>query len=73
MAGLAPRRRHELRQTRVGLLASGARRSERDRGARWAFTYDRYRDLLPEIDGGAAAKLDAFRRKGLPIDVGVLT
>jgi hypothetical protein len=30
-----------------------------------AFTYDRYGHLFPEVDGGAAAKLDAIRTNGV--------
>jgi hypothetical protein len=51
--GLAQRQRHDLRRTGVGLFGSGARRSERDRGASWAFVYDRYGHLFPEVDGGS--------------------
>ena len=40
-----------------------------DREASWtrsvAFTYDRYGHLFPEVDCGAAAKLEALRNFGL--------
>jgi integrase len=68
-AGLAPLRPHDLKHTEVALLAgAGVDPSEIARRAGHssvAFTYDRYGHLFPEVDSGAAGKLDALRSNGL--------
>ncbi|MGB9112679.1 MAG: tyrosine-type recombinase/integrase [Acidimicrobiales bacterium] len=68
-SGLAPLRPHDLKHTGVALLAAaGVDPSEIARRAGHssvAFTYDRYGHLFPEVDSGAAAKLDGLRRTGL--------
>jgi integrase len=67
--GLAPLRPHDLKHTGVALLAAaGVDPSEIARRAGHSsvsFTYDRYGHLFPEVDSGAAAKLDAIRNEGL--------
>jgi len=68
-AGLAPLQPHDLKHTGVALLAAaGVDPSEIARRAGHtsvAFTYDRYGHLFPEVDVGAAAKLNALRTHGL--------
>ena len=68
-AGLAPLRPHDLKHTGVALLAAaGVDPSEIARRAGHSsvsFTYDRYGHLFPEVDSGAAAKLDVVRALGL--------
>ena len=64
-AALAPLRPHDLKHTRVALLAAaGVDPSEiarRAGHASVAFTYDHYGHLLPEVDKQAAAKLERLR------------
>jgi integrase len=68
-AELTPLRPHDLKHTGVALLvAAGVDPSEIARRAGHssvAFTYDRYGHLFPEVDSGAAVKLDAIRAGGL--------
>jgi integrase len=68
-AHLDPLRPHDLKHTGVALLAAaGVDPSEIARRAGHssvAFTYDRYGHLFPEVDGGAARKLEALRTAGL--------
>ena len=68
-SGLAPLRPHDLKHTGVALLAAaGVDPSEIARRAghsRVSFTCDRYGHLFPEVDSGAAAKLDVVRSLGL--------
>jgi integrase len=69
-AELTPLRPHDLKHTGVValLVAAGVDPSEIARRAGHssvAFTYDRYGHLFPEVDSGAAVKLDAIRAGGL--------
>jgi integrase len=68
-SGLAPLRPHDLKHTGVALLAAaGVDPSEIARRAGHSsvsFTYDRYGHLFPEVDTGAAAKLEVVRTLGL--------
>ena len=63
---LAPLSPHNLRHSRVALLAlAGVDPSEIARRAGHssvAFTYDRYGHLFPDIDKQAAEKLEQVRR-----------
>jgi integrase len=68
-AGLFPLRPHDLKHTGVAFLAAaGVDPSEiarRAGHASVAFTYDHYGHLLPEVDKGAAAKLDRLREQSM--------
>jgi integrase len=64
-AELSPLRTQDLKHTGAALLAAaGVDPSEIARRAGHtsvAFTYDRYGDLLPEVDKQAGVKLEALR------------
>jgi integrase len=73
-AGLAPLGPHNLKHTRVALLAAAgvdpmeiARRAGH---SSVAFPYDRYGHLFPEAETIAAAKPDAVRTTGLEAEFG---